>query len=160
MATKPKTPAKLPDKSNSQRIVEMLMMFAPAPIRRIASSPLGSRIIMTVGAGLLATGAMSVNWENGVPQLKFHKDKIVDATQQVKEELNNQGIQWTTNSQGVVFSGDGQQDPLPIQSLPGFQAAYQGAPSYTQGGQGYQQAPAWQPYSPRPHHRGGSRPGL
>jgi hypothetical protein len=154
MATKPKTPAKLPDKSNSQRIVEMLMMFAPAPIRRIASSPLGSRIIMTVGAGLLATGAMSVNWENGVPQLKFHKDKIVDATQQVKEELNNQGIQWTTNSQGVVFTGDGQQVPVPIQSLPGFQAAYQGAPSYTQGGQGYQQAPAWQPqqqpYYPAP----------
>ena len=66
---------KVPDKSNSQRIIETLLMFAPAPIRAIASSPLGSRIIMTLGAGLLATGAMSVDWKNGIPQLQFHKDK-------------------------------------------------------------------------------------
>lgn len=129
---KPKRPTKIPDKTNSQRMVEMLLLFAPAPIRRIASSPLGSRILLTVGAGLLATGAMSVDWENGVPQLKFHKDKIGDATQQVKDELNKQGIQWTTNSQGIVFSGDGQQLPVPVQSLPGFQAGYQSDPNRPQ----------------------------
>jgi len=129
---KPKKPPKLPDKTNSQRVVETLMMFAPAPIRRIASTPLGSRIILTVGAGLLATGAMTVDWENGIPQLKFHKDKIGDVTQQVKDEFNKQGIQWTSNSQGIVFSGDGQQVPVPIQSLPGFQASYQSDPAYSQ----------------------------
>jgi hypothetical protein len=135
---KPKKPLKQAQKSNSQRIVETLLIFAPAPIRQIASSPLGSRILLTVGAGLLATGAMSVHWENGIPQLTFHKDKIGDATQQVKDELNKQGIQWTTNSQGVVFSGDGQQVPVPIQSLPGFQASYQNEQPYFPPTQGFQ----------------------
>jgi hypothetical protein len=143
--TKPKKPLKKPEKSNSQRIVETLLIFAPAPIRQIASSPLGSRILLTVGAGLLATGAMSVHWENGMPSLTFHKDKIGDATQQVKDELNKQGIQWTTNSQGVVFSGDGQQVPVPIQSLPGFQVSYQNDLPYPQNAQGFQPPPAWQP---------------
>ena len=129
---KPKRPVKVPDKSNSQRAVEMLLLFAPAPIRRIAATPLGSRIILTIGAGLLATGALSVDWENGIPKVTFHKDKIGDATQQVKDELNKQGIQWTTNPQGVVFSGEGQQIPVPVQSLPGFQASYQTDPAYSQ----------------------------
>jgi hypothetical protein len=142
---KPKKPLKLPDKSNSQRIVETLLIFAPAPIRQIASSPLGSRIVLTVGAGLLATGAMSIHWENGIPSLTFHKDKISDASQQVKEELNKQGIQWSANSQGVVFSGDGQQVPVPIQSLPGFQASYQNEQPYYPPSQGFQPPPNWQP---------------
>lgn len=153
---KPKKPLKQPEKSNSQRIVETLLIFAPAPIRQIASSPLGSRILLTVGAGLLATGAMSVQWENGIPQLTFHKDKIGDATQQVKDELNKQGIQWTTNSQGVVFSGDGQQVPVPIQSLPGFQASYQNEQPYFPQTQGFQPPPNWQPppqqYYPPPNY--------
>lgn len=129
---KSKKYSKIPDKTNSQRIMETLMIFAPAPIRRIASTPLGSRVILTIGAGLLATGAMSVDWEHGIPQLSFNKEKLGDATQQVKEELNKQGIQWTTNSQGVVFSSDGQQVPVPIQNLPGFQASYQTNPGYPQ----------------------------
>lgn len=133
MANKPRRAPKVPDKTNSQRVVEMLLIFAPAPIRRIASSPLGSRIVLTIGAALLATGAMSVEWENGVPHLTFHKDKIADAAQQAKEDLEKQGIQWSTNSQGTVFSGDGQQVPVPIQSLPGFQAGYQTDPAFSQG---------------------------
>ncbi|MFM7515755.1 MAG: hypothetical protein ACKO3V_02345, partial [Pirellula sp.] len=140
---KPKKPLKQPEKSNSQRIVETLLIFAPAPIRQIASSPLGSRILLTVGAGLLATGAMSVQWENGIPQLTFHKDKIGDATQQVKDELNKQGIQWTPNSQGVVFSSGGQQVPLPIQSLPGLKASYQNEQPYFPQTQGFQPPPNW-----------------
>jgi hypothetical protein len=96
---KPKRVTKALDKSNSQRIIETLLMFAPAPIRAIASSPLGSRIIMTLGAGLLATGAMSVDWKNGIPQLQFHKDKIGDATQNIADEMDKQGFTWSAQQQ-------------------------------------------------------------
>lgn len=96
---KPKRVTKALDKSNSQRIIETLLMFAPAPIRAIASSPLGSRIIMTLGAGLLATGAMSIDWKNGIPQLQFHKDKIGDATQNIADEMDKQGFTWSAQQQ-------------------------------------------------------------
>ena len=96
---KPKRVTKALDKSNSQRIIETLLMFAPAPIRAIASSPLGSRIIMTLGAGLLATGAMSVDWKNGIPQLQFHKDKIGDATQNIADEMDKQSFTWSAQQQ-------------------------------------------------------------
>ena len=135
---KPKRAMKVPDKSNSQRIIETLLMFAPAPIRAIASSPLGSRIIMTLGAGLLATGAMSVDWKNGIPQLQFHKDKIGDATQQVADEMDKQGFSWPPKTKPGSFTGDGQQTPVPIQSLPGYQASYQTTPGWTP-----QQQPNW-----------------
>jgi hypothetical protein len=96
---KPKRVTKALDKSNSQRIIETLLMFAPAPIRAIASSPLGSRIIMTLGAGLLATGAMSIDWKNGIPQLQFHKDKIGDATQNIADEMDKQSFTWSAQQQ-------------------------------------------------------------
>lgn len=125
---KPNRTTKPPDKTYSQRIIETLLMFAPSPIRAIASSPLGSRIIMTLGAGLLATGAMSVEWKNGIPQLQFHKDKIGDATQQVADEMDKQGFTWPPKTSPGSLSGDGYQTPVPVQNLPGYQASYQPPP--------------------------------
>ena len=141
--TKPKRPTKTLDKSNSQRIIETLLMFAPAPIRAIASSPLGSRIIMTLGAGLLATGAMSVDWKNGIPQLQFHKDKIGDATQDIADEMDKQGFTWPQNTNPGSFTGDGQQTPVPTQNLPGYQTSYQPPPVWPP-----QQQSNWPPQLP------------
>jgi hypothetical protein len=144
---KPKRVTKALDKSNSQRIIETLLMFAPAPIRAIASSPLGSRIIMTLGAGLLATGAMSVDWKNGIPQLQFHKDKIGDATQNIADEMDKQGFTWPQNTNPGSFTGDGQQTPVPTQNLPGYQASYQPPPVWPP-----QQQSNWPPPSPQQNY--------
>ena len=104
----------------------MLLMFAPAPIRKIASSPLGSRILLTVGTGLLATGAMTINWENGTPSFQFHKDKFNEAKQEVTDELHKQGITWQNTPQGMTFQGQGEQIPISVQQLPGFIQQQQG----------------------------------
>jgi hypothetical protein len=140
---KPNRTTKPPDKTYSQRIIETLLIFAPAPIRAIASSPLGSRIIMTLGAGLLATGAMSVDWKNGIPQLQFHKDKIGDATQNIADEMDKQGFTWPQNTNPGSFTGDGQQTPVPTQNLPGYQASYQPPPVWPP-----QQQSNWPPQLP------------
>ena len=140
---KPNRTTSPPDKTYSQRIIETLLIFAPAPIRAIASSPLGSRIIMTLGVGLLASGAMSVDWKNGVPQLQFHKDKIGDATQQVADEMDKQGFTWPPKTNPDSFSGDGHQTPVPNQNLPGYQASYQPPPIWPP-----QQQSNWPPQLP------------
>lgn len=148
---KPKRATKPPDKSNSQWIIETLLMFAPAPIRAIASSPMGSRIIMTLGAGLLATGAMSVDWKNGIPQLQFHKDKIGDATQNVADEMDKQGYSWPPNSNPGSLPGNNQQPSIPTQNLPGYQASYQPPPVWPpqqQPNYPPQQQPNWPPQVP------------
>ena len=140
---KPNRTTSPPDKTYSQRIIETLLIFAPAPIRAIASSPLGSRIIMTLGVGLLASGAMSVDWKNGVPQIQFHKDKIGDATQQVADEMDKQGFTWPPKTNPGSFSGDGHQTPVPNQNLPGYQASYQPPPVWPP-----QQQSNWPPQLP------------
>ena len=136
--------AKKPQTTTPQRVVEGLLMFAPAPIRSIAATPLGSRILLTIAAGLLATGALTVDWEGGVPHFRVNREKVQEAGAIIKEDLRNQGISWSQNQGTVTVGADGQQYSFqPNQILPGFQGAAVPANGYVQNGQpvvpGYQQ---------------------
>lgn len=127
----PKKSTKAIDKSTAQRIAETLLLFAPAPIRAIASTPLGSKIFLTALTGLLTTGALSVDWEGGVPKIQWNREKLPDAKEQVTQDLHQQGIQWQqTSNGGPTVSYNGQQYPVPVQSLPGFQQQNQGFPQH------------------------------
>ena len=110
--------AKKPQKTTPQRVVEGLLMFAPAPIRSIAATPLGSRILLTIAAGLLATGALTVDWEGGVPHFRVNREKVQEAGAIIKEDLRNQGISWSQNQGTVTVGADGQ----PV--VPGYQQGY------------------------------------
>jgi len=116
----PKRPTRI-DKSTAQRIAETLLLFAPAPIRSIASTPLGSKIFLTVATGLLTTGMMSIDWENGMPKIQWHRENAQQAKDQITQDLQQQGVQWQQTANGPVVSHNGQQYPVPVQNLPGYQ---------------------------------------
>lgn len=116
----PKRPTRI-DKSTAQRIAETLLLFAPAPIRSIASTPLGSKIFLTVATGLLTTGMMSIEWENGMPKIQWHRENAQQAKDQITQDLQQQGVQWQQTANGPVVSHNGQQYPVPVQNLPGYQ---------------------------------------
>jgi len=116
----PKRPTRI-DKSTAQRIAETLLLFAPAPIRSIASTPLGSKIFLTVATGLLTTGMLSIDWENGMPKIQWHRENAQQAKDQITQDLQQQGVQWQQTANGPVVSHNGQQYPVPVQNLPGYQ---------------------------------------
>jgi hypothetical protein len=86
--------AKSEKKTTQQRLIESALIFAPAPIRQIASTPLGSKVLLIAISGMLATGAFTINWDEGSPKFEFHREKAQEARERITEDLQAQGIDW------------------------------------------------------------------
>ncbi len=68
MASKKKT-------SYTQRIAQMATMGMPAPVQKVATSKLGSRIFLLLIPILIATGVISISFSGGMPTVTFNRDR-------------------------------------------------------------------------------------
>jgi hypothetical protein len=148
--------AKAVKKTTQQQVIESALMFAPAPIRQLASSPLGSKVLFIAISGLLATGALTVDWNNGTPQLEFHREKVEEARERIVDDLQSQGIDWRQVQAQAAANGT-QLPGLPSNGLPST------APGYPSTSNGYAPAGAppyagAQPYAGAPPYAGNPAP--
>lgn len=137
-------------KTLAQRAVGLASPVLPAPVAKVAGTRWGSRLFILLVPFLLATGVLTISWNNGIPTVSFDRARAMLVGQQVgqrvesearraAQEFNSQQQQEPTYQQPVY-----EQQPQSWQPAP--QQQYQ--PQY----QGYQQpAPqqATQPFGPR-----------
>jgi hypothetical protein len=85
-------------KTTKDRLIEAALYAAPAPVRTIASNPTGFRFLLIGGAILMATGILTLDWREGMPQFKFHRDKASQVKQDLVNDLGNKVQGWNGTS--------------------------------------------------------------
>ena len=90
-------------KTTRDRLIEAALYAAPAPVRTIASNPTGFRFLLIGGAILMATGILTLDWREGMPQFKFHRDKASQVKQELVNDIGNKVQGWN----GASAPGNG-----------------------------------------------------
>lgn len=61
--------------SYTQRIAQMATIGMPAPVQKVATSKLGSRLFLLLIPILIATGVISVSFSGGLPTITFNRER-------------------------------------------------------------------------------------
>lgn len=122
--------AKASPKSTRERAFESALSLAPAPIRTIASNPIGMRLLMVVGSILMATGILTMEWKDGKPHFNFHRDKAQEVRKELVEDIK-EGVNSWEQERGIPQTFSGQT------TYPNAPAANGGYPAQAQVPQGY-----------------------
>jgi hypothetical protein len=137
----------------------------PAPVAKVIGTRWGSRLFILLVPFLLATGVLTISWNNGIPSVNFDRARAMVVGQQVGQRVETEARRAAQeyNSQQQQQQGATSQQPAyeqqPQSWQPAPQQQYQPQyqpqpqPQYQQQYQGYQQpAPpqqAAQPFGPR-----------
>ena len=146
----------------AQRAVGLASPVLPAPVAKVIGTRWGSRLFILLVPFLLATGVLTISWNNGVPSVNFDRARAMVVGQQVGQQVEDQALRAAEEFKNRQQDGTSQQpaseqqpqswQPAPQQQ---YQPQYQPQPQpqYQQQYQGYQQpAPpqqATQPFGPR-----------
>jgi hypothetical protein len=149
-------------KTYAQRAVGLASPVLPAPVAKVIGTRWGSRLFILLVPFLLATGVLTISWNNGIPSVNFDRARAMVVGQQVgqrvesearraAQEYNSQQQQQGATSPQPAYEQQPQSwQPAPQQQ---YQPQYQPQQQYQQQYQGYQQpAPpqqAAQPFGPR-----------
>ena len=143
-------------KTYAQRAVGLASPVLPAPVAKVIGTRWGSRLFILLVPFLLATGVLTISWNNGIPSVNFDRARAMVVGQQVgqrvesearraAQEYNSQQQQQGATSPQPAY----EQQPQSWQPAP----QQQHQPQYQQQYQGYQQPPpqqqATQPFGPR-----------
>lgn len=72
-------------KSTIQTAAALATMGMPAPVQQIASSKLGSLAMIIGGLILVATGAITISWQGGMPSVKVNEARAEQLKQEVQQ---------------------------------------------------------------------------
>jgi len=152
-------------KTFAQRAVGLASPVLPAPVAKVVGTRWGSRLFVLLVPFLLATGVLTISWNNGIPSVNFDRARAMIVGQQVGQRVESearraaqeyQGQQQQQQQPGATSQQPAyDQQPQSWQPAPQqqYQPQYQPQPQYQQPYQGYQQpAPpqqAAQPFGPR-----------
>ena len=126
--------------SSTQRIAGLVTLVAPAPVRRIATSRMGSLAIVFGLPLLLLTGIMSVRWENGQPRFSFNRQRAEEVGRSAVDKV--EGLRETWDNDPGAPNGSrpstAANPPFPSSPWPSSGPGYGPPPS-----SGYPNAPAY-----------------
>lgn len=71
--------------STIQTAAALATMGMPAPVQQIASSKLGSLAMIIGGLILVATGAITISWQGGMPSVKVNEARAEQLKQEVQQ---------------------------------------------------------------------------
>ncbi len=71
-------------KSTIQKAAAIATMGMPAPVQRLATSKLGSMLLIVGGLALVATGAITISWQNGTPSVTVNEKRAEELKQDVE----------------------------------------------------------------------------
>lgn len=69
-----------------QKVAGFATMGMPAPIQKIASSKVGSLLLVVGGAVAVATGAITVTWQGGKPSVTVNEARAEELEHRVRGE--------------------------------------------------------------------------
>jgi hypothetical protein len=72
-------------KSTIQTAAALATMGMPAPVQQVASSKLGSLVMIVGGLILVATGAITISWQGGLPSVKVNEARAEQLKQEVQQ---------------------------------------------------------------------------
>ncbi len=71
-------------KSNAQKVAAIATVGLPQPIQKLATSKLGSLILIAAGIVLVATGAITVSWQGGKPSVTVNQERADELKREVR----------------------------------------------------------------------------
>lgn len=77
-------------KKSKQNAVQMVAgvaaMGMPAPVQKLASSKLGSMLLIVGGIAAVATGAITISWQGGKPSVTVNEARAEEIKQRIQSE--------------------------------------------------------------------------
>jgi hypothetical protein len=70
--------------STIQKAAAIATIGLPAPVRKVATSKLGSFLLIVGGVVLAATGAITLSWQNGIPTVTVNEPRAKELRQDVE----------------------------------------------------------------------------
>ena len=75
-----------PKETYAQKVVGLATVGLPAPVQSVAKSRWGSRLLLLAIPALIATGVITVTFNNGMPSVQFNQQRAAVVEQQVQAE--------------------------------------------------------------------------
>lgn len=75
-------------------------MGLPAPVRAVATSKAGSRLLMVILPILLATGILSVSFSGGIPQFTFNRQRAEEVRAEIEADVARAEAAWQSGRSG------------------------------------------------------------
>jgi hypothetical protein len=122
-------------KTMAQQAIGLAAPMLPAPVAKVAGSRWGSRLLILLLPFLLATGVLTISWNNGIPTVNFDRAKALLVGQQVGERVQQEAVrvaQEVRERQGVSGPQTSGMQPVATQ------------PASTQSQWGQAQPTSWQ----------------
>jgi len=72
----------------SQKVVELATsaLPLPTPVKSVAKSRWGSRLLLVLVPILIASGVVTISWTGGLPSITVNKDRAAVVGQEVQQE--------------------------------------------------------------------------
>ena len=79
-------------KTMAQQAVGLAAPMLPAPVAKVAGTRWGSRLLILLLPFLLATGVLTISWNNGIPTVSFDRAKALLVGQKVGERVQQEAV--------------------------------------------------------------------
>jgi hypothetical protein len=76
-------------KSLSQQVVGVATVGMPSPAKKVLTSRIGALLIVLAVPILLATGIVTVQWENGRPKVSVNRERAAEVRQEAAERIED-----------------------------------------------------------------------
>lgn len=73
-------------KSMAQQVMGVATMGMPAPVQQVASSKMGSRLLLLIVPVLVASGILTISWSGGLPSFSINHQRAAEVGEQVRSE--------------------------------------------------------------------------
>jgi hypothetical protein len=73
-------------KSNIQKVAALATAGLPAPVQQVASTKIGSLLLIAGAVIAVATGAITVSWKGGMPSVTVNEARAEELKQRVQAE--------------------------------------------------------------------------
>ncbi len=99
----------------AQKTVGMATSFLPKPLADFFSTRWGSRVFLLLVPFLLASGVLTVSWNNGIPSVSFDRARALVVGQQVSQHVESEALRAAQEYQGQQPGQPQQQQPVSLQ---------------------------------------------
>ena len=142
-------------KTMAQQAVGLAAPMLPAPVAKVAGTRWGSRLLILLLPFLLATGVLTISWNNGIPTVSFDRAKALLVGQKVSERVQQEAVrvaQEVRERQAMSGPQSNGTQPTSTQSQWGQAqpTSWQGQPAYQQPSQPQRQQSFQQPAYQQP----------
>jgi hypothetical protein len=72
--------------SATQQIASLATLGMPAPVRYVATSRWGVKLLIVIVPTLLLTGVLTIQWKDGRPQFRFNRERAQDIRQVIEKK--------------------------------------------------------------------------